>query len=361
MRVAIVHDFMTSLGGGEKVVLTLANALGAEIVTTEVDPQVLRNSGFDGVRVRGIAKLPRTQPWRTLAASRAFSRLRLDGFDVVVLSGNWAVHAARWHHPNAYICYTPTRVFYDLRDEWLAGLPILQRPFARVWTRVHRAWNETTIPFLDRIIAISRNVQARVRRYWSRESVVVYPPVPTAQFRHDVVGDFWLDVSRLSHEKGLDLAVDVFRRLPKDRLLIVGGAPRGTDREAFIQGLRPPPNVEFRDTVTQPELIQLYARCRGVISTSIDEDFGISAVEANASGKVIVARDGGGYRETQVDGVTGYLLPPQAAAFAERISSLRTADLEARIDACCAQARRFDSQVFIDQMRAQIETAAESG
>src|SRR5881409_1779849 len=108
MRVAIVHDFMTSLGGGEKVVLTLANALGAEIVTTEVDPQVLRHAGFDGV----------------------------------VLSGNWAVHAARRHHPNAYICYTPTRVFYDLRDEWLAGLPILQRPFARVWTRVHRAWNE---------------------------------------------------------------------------------------------------------------------------------------------------------------------------------------------------------------------------
>ena len=360
MRVAIVHDFMTSLGGGEKVVLTLANALGAEIVTTEVDPQVLRNAGFDGVRVRGIAKLPRTQPWRTLAASRAFSRLRLDGFDVVVLSGNWAVHAARRHHPNAYICYTPTRVFYDLRDEWLAGLPILQRPFARVWTRVHRAWNETTIPFLDRIIAISRNVQARVRRYWSRESVVVYPPVPTAQFRHDGVGDFWLDVSRLSYEKGLDLAVEVFRRLPRERLLVVGGAPRGTDRHAFIRGLRPPSNVEFRDTVPQGELVDLYAQCRGVLSTSVDEDFGMTAVEANASGKVIVAAEGGGYRETQIEGVTGFLLPARADAFTDRIASLTTEDLEGRAERCRAQARKFDARVFVEKMEALVEGPSRS-
>ena len=359
MKVGIVHDWMTTLGGGEKVVLTLARAFGAEIVTTEVDPKVLRDAGFEGVRVRPIADLPRTQPWRILAATRAFSRLRLEGFDVFVLSGNWAVHAAGHHHPNVYYCHTPARVFYDLRVAWLASLPAHQRPFARVWTRVHRAWNERRVPSLDRIVANSRNVQGRITRYWGRESVVINPPVPTTKFRHDGIGDFWLDVSRLSHEKGLGLALEVFRHLPHERLLIVGGAPRGTDRDAFIERLRPPPNVEFRDTVTEAELITLYARCRGVISTAIDEDFGMTAVEANASGKVVIAADGGGYRETQVEGVTGFLLPSRPEAFAERITSLTAADLESRAARCVEQARRFDSSLFVERMQGEITAAVE--
>ncbi len=358
MTVAIVHDWMTTLGGGEKVVLTLAQALGAEIVTTEVDPAVLRNAGFEGVRVRPIARLPAAQPWRILSATRAFSRLALEGVDVAVLSGNWVVNAAKRNRPNLYYCHTPTRVFYDLRESWLASLPALQRPPARAWTRAHRWWNERALPRIDRIVANSRNVQGRVRRYWGRDSTVVNPPVPTDRYRFERVGDVWLDVSRLSHEKGLGLAVAAFRRLPGERLLVVGGAPRGTDRDAFIRGLDPPPNVEFRDTVPEPALARLYATCRGVVSTSVDEDFGMTAVEANASGKVIVAADGGGYRETQVDGVTGFLLPPRPEAFADKIASLTTSDLEGRAGACRAQARRFDASVFVSRMRAEIDAVA---
>ena len=360
MRVAIVHDWMTTLGGGEKVVLTLAQALGAEIVTTEVDPAVVRDAGFDGVRVRPIARLPRTQPWRIIAATRAFSRLVLDGSDIAVLSGNWVVHAARGNRPNLYYCHTPPRVFYDLRETWLQSLPTYQRPLARAWTRLHRSWNERAIPFIDRIVANSESVRGRIRRYWGRDSVVVNPPVPTDRYRFGSVGDFWLDVSRLSYEKGLDLAVEVFRRLPRERLLVVGGAPRGTDRHAFIRGLRPPSNVEFRDTVPQGELVDLYAQCRGVLSTSVDEDFGMTAVEANASGKVIVAAEGGGYRETQIEGVTGFLLPARADAFTDRIASLTTEDLEGRAERCRAQARKFDARVFVEKMEALVEGPSRS-
>jgi len=358
MRVAIVHDWMTTLGGGEKVVLTLARALGAEIVTTEVDPAVPRNAGFEGVRIRAIARLPRSNPWRTIAASRAFSRLALEGVDLAVLSGNWAVHAARRNRPNLFYCHTPTRVFYDLRESWLASLPLAERPFARAWSRAHRWWNERALPSIDRIVANSRNVQGRVRRYWGRESTVVNPPVPTDRYRFESVGDLWLDVSRLSHEKGLPLATEVFRRLPRERLLVVGGAPRATDREAFIRDLDPPANVEFRDTVPEPELARLYATCRGVVSTSVDEDFGMTAVEANASGKVIVAADGGGYRETQIEGVTGFLLPRTPQAFVDCITSLTTADLESRAGRCRANAHRFDASVFVGKMRGEVEAAA---
>jgi len=361
MRVAIVHDWMTTLGGGEKVVLTLARALGAEIVTTEVDPGVLRNAGFEGARVRAIARLPRSNPWRIIAATRAFSRLALEDVDVTVLSGNWVMHAARGNRPNLFYCHTPTRVFYDLRESWLASLPFAERTLARAWSRGHRWWNDRALPSIDRIVANSRNVQGRVRRYWGRESSVVNPPVPMDRYRFESVGDVWLDVSRLSHEKGLPLATEVFRRLPRERLLVVGGAPRGTDREEFIRDLDPPANVEFRDTVPEPELAGLYSTCRGVLSTSVDEDFGMTAVEANASGKVIVAADGGGYRETQIDGVTGFLLPPTPQAFVDCITSLTTADLESRAGRCRANAHRFDASVFVEKMRTEIEAAASGG
>ncbi len=359
MKVAIVHDWITTVGGGEKVVLTLARALGADLVTGELVASVPRAAGFEGVRVRSLGSLPQSHPWRAIAASRRFSRLVLDDADVVVLSGNWAVHAARRNHPNLLYCYTPTRVFYDLRESWLGGLPPHQRPFARAWSSLHRRWNERALPHVNRILAISETVRGRVRRYWGRESAVVYPPVPTDRYRFDGVGDFWLDVSRLSHEKRLDLAVEAFRALPRERLVVVGGAPPGTDRRAFIAKLRPPPNVEFRDVVSEPEIVDLYARCRGVVSTSADEDFGLTAVEANASGKVIVAAVGGGFRESQVNSVTGFLVASRPDAFADRIRTLTTSDLEARAEACRAQARKFDARVFLEAMRAELQAAAE--
>src|SRR3989304_1281949 len=91
------------------------------------------------------------------------------GSDCVVFSGNWAVPSARHNHPNLYYCHTPTRVFYDLRESWLASLPATQRPIARVWSRVHRFWNERALPHLDQSVANSRNVQARDLRGWGRD------------------------------------------------------------------------------------------------------------------------------------------------------------------------------------------------
>jgi len=360
MKVAIVHDWISTVGGGEKVVLTLAQAVGADLVTGELDPSIPGAAGFEGVRVRSLGSLPRAHPWRAIEASRRFSRLVVDA-DVVVLSGNWAIHAARRNHPNLDYCYTPTRVFYDLRTAWLAGLPPAQRPFARAWSSIHRGWNERALAQVDRIVALSENVRRRVRRYWARDSSVVYPPVPTERYRFDGVGDYWLAVSRLSHEKRLGLAIEAFRALPRERLIVVGGTPPGTDREAFIERLRPSANVEFRDVIPEAEIVDLYARCRGVVSTAADEDFGLSAVEANASGKVIVAADGGGFRESQIDGVTGFLLPARPDAFTERIRSLTTADLEGRAHACQEQARKFDVRAFIEGMRAELVSTAEGG
>lgn len=360
MKVAVFHDWIAAVGGGEKVVLTLARDLGADVFAAGADPEVVDRAGFPGTAVTPLTALPEKPPRRIQAAIRAFSRAALEGYDAYVFSGNWSLFAAPNHRPNLMYCNTPARALYDLREPWLRGLPALQRMLARPWSARIRRRVEKTLPSVERIVANSRNVQGRIRMYWDRSAEVVHPPVAVSRFRFDRVGEAWVSVNRLSHEKRIGLQVEAFRRLPRERLLVVGGAPPGTDPDRFIGALDPPPNVEFAGEVPDAKLVDLLATCRGLIATARDEDFGMSVVEAHAAGKVVVATDEGGHRETVQPGVTGYLLRPDPHAFANRISTLRTEELERKADACRARAREFDEAVFVGRMREHLERVASS-
>src|SRR5256712_6918626 len=117
----------------------------------------------------------------------------------------------------------------------------------------------------------------------------------------------------------------------------------------------------MRGEVEESELARLYARCRGLICTAQDEDFGMTPVEAMAAGKFVVATDEGGFRETIVPGETGLLLPPDPEAFARAMASLTTDDLERRAEACRRRAMDFDVSRFLGAMRTELEDAARGG
>ena len=128
-------------------------------------------------------------------------------------------------------------------------------------------------------------------------------------------------------------------RATRERLVVVGGYNVGDHASEYAKRLQPPPNVELRGEVDEVELAHLYAQCRGLICTAQDEDFGMTPVEAMASGKFVLAVDEGGFRETVVPGETGMLLPPNPVAFAGAIASLTRDELAARVDACRQRAR----------------------
>lgn len=354
MRVAVLYDYLETVGGGERVALALAKHLDADLITTEFDPTLPARAGSEGVRVRSLGGLVRGAPFKQLHASWRFSRSRLPGYEMYILVGNWAHFAGRAHHPNLYYCLTPTRTFYDLRGDLLARLPWTRRAVAGAWIRVHRALDRRAVRGVDRIIAISENVRGRVRRAYARDAGVIYPPVATARFRFVELGDAWLSVNRLYPEKRIDLQIEIFRRLPHEKLVIVGGFTRGDRTERYVASLRPPPNVTLMGEVPEAALADLYGRCRGFLTTALDEDFGITPVEAMAAGKVVLATDEGGYRETIVHGKTGFLLPPDAEAFARTIRGLDDAALLSMRDACVARAREFDESIFVARMRAAI-------
>src|SRR5437867_1009646 len=290
---------------------------------------------------------------------RAFEAASIQGYDLYVVSGNCAVFAAPRHRPNLWYCHTPVRVFYDLRERFLDALPWTSRWAARRWIESRRRRDEAAFAGVGRIVANSQNVAGRVSRYLSRESTVVHPPVDVERYRFERIGDFWLSVNRLSHEKRIDLQVDAFRRLPQERLVVVGGPQVGVDTKKFLRSLRPPENVEFLGEVDERRLLALYARCRGLLATSKDEDFGLAPVEAMAAGKTVIAVDEGGYRESVVPDRTGWLVSANPESLARAMESAVGANLEGMRSACEAQARRFDTRVFIDAMQTQVRRAAE--
>jgi len=355
MRIAVVHDHMRFIGGGERVVLTLASAFDADLYVTDLDPSLPARASMPAVRVTEIARVPQKAPMRQNAQARAFRDASIPDHDVYVLSGNWAVFAAPRLRPNLWYCHTPVRVFYDLRDSVLRSLSPLRRTAARRWIERRRPEYEAAVAGVDTIVANSRNVSGRIRRFLGRTSEVVYPPVDTARYRFARVGDFWLSVNRLSHEKRLDLQMEVFRRLPRERLVVAGGPQLGVRMERFVRSLDPPRNVEFLGEVDDAKLRDLYATCRGLIATSQDEDFGLAPLEAMASGKAVVAVDEGGYQESVVHRKTGWLEPATPERLAACVSEATPEALAAMRGACEARAREFDARGFVDRMRELLE------
>jgi glycosyltransferase involved in cell wall biosynthesis len=361
VRIAIFYDYLQTIGGGERVALTLAKELDADLITTQVDPALPARAGVPDIRLISLGDLMLQPPLKQIDASMKFARARFREYDFHILVGNWAHYAAKHHRPNLYYCLTPTRAFFDQRSAVLARLPFPNRWVARMWTSLHGRMELRSARNWDRVVAISENVRDRVRRYYHRDADVIYPPVSTRRHRFDEVGDFWLSVSRMYPEKRIELQLDIFRQLPHEKLVVVGGYSAGDLAERYLARLNPPPNVTLLGEVPDERLLDLYARCRGFLTTAVDEDFGITPVEAMAAGKCVLATNEGGYRETVVEGKTGFLLPPDASAFADRIRGLDDPILRAMKDACTARARMFDESVFIDRMRAAIQGATRRG
>ena len=355
MKIAIFHDYFGAIGGGEKVVIEMAKILDADIITTDTDAVKKIDSN---VRVISLGKTIKFPPLKQISAAFRFFFCDFSKeYDLFIFTGNWSHAAAHRHHPNIWYCYTPVRAFYDLYPTFLSRQGFITRQLFRAWVSVHRFFDQRSIREIDRIIAISGNVQSRILKYHNRSSELIYPPVDTSLYRCIEYGNFWLSVNRLYPEKRIELQIEAFRQVPEERLVIVGGYSEGDHAAVYAEKIRRnlPPNVILRGEVTGDEIVDLYARCKAHICTALDEDYGLTPLEAMASGKPVVAVDEGGYRETVTD-KTGTLVAPSADSLAEAIR-LVAQHPEGYRDACLARARDFDMGPFIEQVKAAIQDA----
>ena len=352
MKVAIFHDYFGAIGGGEKVVIEMAKILDADIITTDTDAVKKIDPS---VRVISLGKTIKFPPLKQISASfRFFFSDFSKDYDLFIFTGNWSHAAAHRHHPNIWYCYTPVRAFYDLYPAFLSRQGFTTRQLFRIWVFLHRIYDQRSITHIDRIIAISRNVQDRISRYHHRASDLIYPPIVTALYRCDGYENFWLSVNRLYPEKRIELQVEAFREMPNEHLVIVGGYAKGDHAAQYAEKISTnlPSNVTLQGEVSEEELRDLYARCRGHICTALDEDYGLTPLEAMASGKPVVAVEEGGYLET-VTPETGIFVKPEVPNIIKAVYAI-SRNPEHYHDACEARAREFDCVRFSLLLKAAI-------
>ncbi len=330
LNLLVFHDSFDVFGGGERVAATIAKAFGAKVATTNIDPEVVRELGLNLDNIYDLGHIGDRAPLGPIRSSLAFKKARFEGFDNYIVSGFWSLYASYRHKPTLFYCHTPRRDFYDLKSYNIARQSnLVKKLVAWSWMTGHGWFDKRAVSQVDRIVTNSENVRRRIKRYYHRESTVVYPPVDTSRYYTKEYGDFWLSVNRLYPEKRVDLQIEAFGKLEDEMLVIAGGfSARDKSLSRYHKRFTNlPSNVKILGRITESDLLELYARCKGVLYTPIDEDFGLVPVEAQASGKPVVGVDEGGLRETVLHGETGLLVQPKAELIQSLHLSVYTAHL----------------------------------
>jgi glycosyltransferase involved in cell wall biosynthesis len=313
LRAALVHEWLITLGGSDRVLLALHHLYpDAPIFTSLYAP---------GRLPPAYARLPVVPSWlqRLPGAARyhrslvplmpaAFERFRLRGYDVVISSSHACAKGVRVSAGTPHICYchTPMRYAWDLQDEYLRGFAPPLRPVVRAMLARLRRWDKDTSARVDYFIANSRFVAQRIDAHYGRTAAVIYPPVDTDYFTpgDGGPGRYYLVVSRLVPYKRVDLAVQACTRLSVP-LIVVGDGPESASLRKMAG-----PTVRFVGEVDDAALREYYRGCTALIFPGI-EDFGLVPVEAQACGRPVIAHAGGGALESVLPEVTGRFFSEQ--------------------------------------------------
>ena len=211
---------------------------------------------------------------------------------------------------------------------------------------------------INAVVANSKNVQRKIKKIYGLDARVIHPPIttniPDGNRNHE---DYWLSVNRLTPEKRTHLQVKAFGAL-EDKLVVVGGYDNC--HATYFNKLKRTAgsNVVFLGNVSEERLQTLYAHCKGLITSSRDEDFGMNAVEAMASGKPVIAPNEGGYKETVIDGATGTLIDDineyELIKAVRNMGAILKADPNHYVAACRRRAGEFDVRVFMEGVQNEI-------
>ncbi len=351
-RVTLVHDYLLVMRGAERTFAAIAELYSdAPIFTLLYDDQ-----GTDG---RFAGRSLTTSTLQHLGMSQAnfrrllplypfaVERLKLPPSEVVLSSSSAFAHGV--HAPTGALhicyCYTPFRYAWYEQARALQETPRALRGPLRMQLRRMRRWDLSASRRVDAYIAISQLSRERIKRYYGRDATVIYPPVETQRFSPGEPGESLLVVSELVRHKRIHIALEAARRA-RTPIRVVGSGP---DHAALQEAY---PEAEFLGRAGDAELVALYASARAVLVPSMEE-FGITAVEAQAAGRPVIAAAAGGALETVLDGQTGLLAQlDDVDSFVRAIE--RLAQIEFDPAAAVQNAERFSVEAFQRRLGAHI-------
>lgn len=361
-KVAIVCDWLTGIGGAERVVLELHRMYpDAPIYTSQYDP-----SGIDwfkdaDVRTTKLQTLPpRLKKFLPLLRAREFSRLDLSGYDLVISSSGAEAKGVRTGKDTVHICYchSPTHYYWIRHDEYLdnpgfpRGTNWLARWALRLLADPLRRWDRRAARRPNHFIANSTHTQAMIKRYYRRDSTVIFPPVETDRFKlpgnvKPPLRHGFVIAGRQTPYKRFDLAIEACNEL-KVPLMVIGDGPDHKRLEKLAGR-----SITFLTNVNDQEIVGHFQSAIGCIMPNMD-DFGIVAVEALAAGTPIIAYNKGGALDYVVPGKTGLLFERQTAkALARALEEAAAKNWDSSTIA--GHAAKFSVAAFTENMQKYID------
>lgn len=362
VKLALVHDWMNQVGGAEDVLVDLVSMFPAAPIYTSIYAPAIMPDFYRGwdIRTLWLDRIPAIhkhhQPYLPLYPL-AWGGLDLSDYDVVLSNKSGFCHGLQHGKNTLHICYclAPTRYVWQF-DSYIAreGIGGIVATALKPIIAAMQRWDYAAASRVDHFIAISTDIQNRIRQFYKRDSVIIYPPVDTERFaaaRTNEVEEYFLVVSRLIPYKRIDLAVQAATRLGVP--LKIGGKGRDLDRLREMAG----PTVEFLGYVPDEALPSLMARCKAFVFPGL-EDFGITPVQAQAAGRPVIAYGAGGALDTVIPGLTGEHFNDLSV---ESLMAVM-ADFDAgRYDPAQIQAHaaQFDKSVFAEQLQSYVERSWE--
>jgi glycosyltransferase involved in cell wall biosynthesis len=312
MNIALVHEWLTNMAGSERVVVNFKELYeDAPIYTTMYSPENLDKElkNID-VRTSFLQKKVKNGHQRYLPfMPMAFESFDLNEYDIVLSSSSSCAKGVVTNPNTMHVCYchTPMRYAWEFYYEYAdkTNMKKIKKIFLKYFMNYMRMWDKLASDRVDYFIANSENVARRIWKHYRRESVVIHPPVRCKLFNIvDQDEDYFLILSRLVPYKRIDLAVKAFNELGLP-LVIIGDGEEREKLEAMAKG-----NIQFLGRQSDEVIKEYYAKCRAFVFPG-EEDFGITPLEAQASGRPVIAYGKGGALETVVDGVTGTFFDEQ--------------------------------------------------
>jgi glycosyltransferase involved in cell wall biosynthesis len=376
MKVALVHDYIKEYGGAERVLEALCEAYpDAPIYTAFYKKD---SAAWDRFKKKKI--IPSWVQYIPFFATKLHSPLRFlapmiwgsfdfSKYDVVITSASWYVtkgvtkkglgtreHGLGKRPIEICYCHTPPRWLYGYKTsvEWQRFWPI--KVYGMIVGHFMRIYDFNAAQRVDYFISNSKEVEARIKKFYRRDSVVIYPPVSLeSRIKNQELRerDYYFIVARIVGGKGLELAVEAANKAGIK--LKIAGAPAGyyTGHEQLQKDAKD--TIEFLGRVTDSELVELYSGAKAFLALATDEDFGITPVEAMMCGTPVIAYYGGGYKETVIDGKTGIFF--HESTVSSLVSAIKKFE-KMKFDPkdCKKQAEKFSKERFIKEIKAFVSS-----
>lgn len=348
MKVAVVHDDLVQWGGAERVLLAILELIPNAPVFTSVfdkeNPILVQKLKDKRIITSFMQKIP---GWRRLYKGLlplypiAFEQFDFSEYDLVISQTTRFAKSIITKPTTKHVClmHTPPRFLWNFSGETHTRLINPYFSYLRIFDRI------SSYSRIDKFIAGSKNASERIRKIYKKDSLVLQPFVDDVflDFEETFDGGYYLIISRLNQYKGIELVIKTFNKLGK-RLKVVGKGPQ----EDYLKSIALE-NIEFLKDLPEDLLVRVIAGARGLV-VSAEEDFGLTALEAQALGKGVIAFGKGGIKETVIEGKTGvFYFEKTEEALEEAVRQFEGKKVSA--EDCKSNARRFNKQRFLKEFK----------